>query len=146
MDRRDYIALALQGSKGAEASEEATNIYVDLAEHLLTQGHASSITEIDIILKGMSIDSAEGILESIESGESLSEDHKEVSSGEKMDREGYMVGRQMDTAEAAIKRIRDYIGEDGDKQFTSWVQAKLTTAADYLDAVADYLMSDSEEG
>lgn len=145
MDRRDYIELALKGAKEAESSEEATNIYVDLAEHLLTQGHASSITEIDIILEGMSVDSAEGMLSMIENGESISETHKEVASGEKEDYEGYMVMRQMDTAEDAMKRIREYVGSDGNKQLSAWVQAKITSAADYLDTVADYLMSGSDD-
>ena len=68
MNRQDIIEMALAGSKAAEQVEEATHVYVDIAEHLLAAGHASTITEIDIILKGMTVESAEAILTAIESG------------------------------------------------------------------------------
>ena len=144
MDRNDLIELALQGSKAVEENQEATNFYVDIAEHLLGAGHANSITEIDTILRGMSIDAAEAILLVVEHGESLDEGNKEeIAKGTKADPEGYMVLRQLATAEDACKRIKTYIGGDGELQMPAWVQAKLTTSAADLDSVADYLLSDT---
>ena len=145
MERRELIELALTGSKGSETNEEASNIYVDIAEHLLTAGHATTITEIDTILKGMTSEGAERILLSIGS-EYMSEGNKEeIASGEKADPERYMTLRQIATAEDACKRIKMYI--DGDKmlQLPGWVQAKMATAAADLDSVADYLVSDTPE-
>ena len=144
MDREEIIALALQGSKAAEENEEATNVYVDIAEHLLTGGHASSITEIDLILKGMTIESAEGILGSVDGAESLQEGHKEIASGEVMDPEGYMALRQMATAKQAINRIEAYIGNQRNLQLPAWVQSKLAVAAADLDSIGDYFISDTE--
>jgi len=144
MDREEIIALALQGSRAAEESEEVTNVYVDIAEHLLAGGHASSITEIDLILKGMSIESAEAILDSTEAPGTVYEGHKEIAKGEETDPEGYMVLRQMATAKQAIMRIEAYIGGQKDIQLPSWVQAKLATAAADLDSIGDYFISDTE--
>jgi len=141
MERRECIELALMGSKIAEDNEEATNIYVDLAEHLLAAGHAASISEIDTILRGMSPESAERILESTEY---ISEGHKEVSSGEVMDPEGYMALRQMATVRQAINRIEAYIGNQKDMQLPAWVQAKMAVAAADLDTIGDYFVSDTE--
>lgn len=144
MERRECIELALQGSKYVEESEEATNIYVDIAEHLLAAGHASTIAEVDMILSGMDADSAEDILIARESPERLSEGHKEIAKGEEVDPEGYMVLRQMATAKQAIMRIEAYIGGQKDMQLPSWVQAKLATAAADLDSIGDYFLSDTE--
>lgn len=144
MEREEIIALALQGSKATELNEEATNVYVDLAEHLLSAGHASSIGEIDLILKGMTVESAAGILDSIEGGESLQEGHKQVASGEVMDPEGYMALRQMATAKQAINRIEAYIGNQRNLQLPAWVQSKLAVAAADLDSIGDYFISDTE--
>ena len=144
MEREELIALALQGSKSTEDNEEATNIYVDLAEHLLTLGHASTITEIDLILKGMTVESAESILDSLENPQNIQEGHKEIAKGEEVDPEGYMVLRQMATAKEAIMRIETYIGGDKMIQIPSWVQAKLATAAADLDSIGDYFLSDTE--
>ena len=143
MEREDIIALALQGSRASEGSEEATNAYIDIAEHLLAAGHASTISEIDLILKGMTVESAEAILESIDS-EVLTEGHKEIAAGEEMDPEGYMVLRQMNTAKQAIMRIEAYIGGQKDLQLPAWVQAKLAVAAADLDSIGDYFISDTE--
>lgn len=144
MERVEIIELALQGSKAAEVSEEVTNVYVDLAEHLLSAGHASSITEIDLILKGMTVESAEGILDATSESEDLTEGHKEIAAGEEMDPEGYMVLRQMNTAKQAIMRIEAYIGGQKDLQLPAWVQAKLAVAAADLDSIGDYFISDTE--
>lgn len=143
MERRECIELALHGSKYVEESEEATNIYVDIAEHLLAAGHASTIAEIDMILSGMDVDSAEDILRSTESPRRLSEGHKDIEAGLEADPEGYMVLRQLATAENAALRIKTYIGGNKMLQLPAWVQAKLTTAAADLDSVADYLLSDT---
>jgi hypothetical protein len=91
----------------------------------------------------MSVESAEHILASIDNPESLSEGHKEVAQGLEADPEGYMVLRQIATAENACLRIKTYI--DGDKmlQLPAWVQAKMSVAAADLDSIADYLLSDT---
>ena len=142
MTREELIELALMGSQECEVEEESTNMYVDLAEHLITRGHASTITEIDTILKGMSVEDASSILEMIENGDHIEEGHKEIGSGEEMDAEGYMLLRQLSTVEEALNRIRTYIGGDGMMQLPSWVQAKMAVAATDIDTVADYLLSD----
>lgn len=143
MDRQDVIEMALAGSKASEQVEEASQVYVDIAEHLLASGHASTISEVDMILKGMTVESAEAILSSVGS-EVLSEGHKEIASGEMMDPEGYMVLRQMNTAKQAIMRIEAYIGGQKDLQLPAWVQAKLAVAAADLDSIGDYFISDTE--
>jgi len=143
MEREELIALALKGSKATEDNEAATNIYVDIAEHLLTQGHATTITEIDLIMKGMTVESASAILGAV-NDEVLSEGHKEIAAGEEMDPEGYMVLRQMATAKEAIMRIEAYIGGQKMLQIPAWVQAKLAVAAADLDSIGDYFISDTE--
>lgn len=140
MSREDLIELALQGCVASEQNEEATNIYIDLAEHLLQHGHASSVNEVDLILRGMTVESAQLIL----SNEVLTEGHKEIAAGEEMDPEGYMVLRQMATAKQAIMRIEAYIGGQKDLQLPAWVQAKLAVAAADLDSIGDYFISDTE--
>jgi len=144
MERVEVISLALQGSRAAEESEEATNVYVDLAEHLLATGHASSITEIDIILEGMSVESAKAILDGNCGYEELTEGHKEIASGEKADPEGYMALRQVATAREALNRIEAYINNQMDLQLPAWVQAKMAVAAADLDSIGDYFISDTE--
>jgi hypothetical protein len=144
MTREECIELALQGSKAAELSEEATDIYVDIAEHLLETGHADSVAEVDIILQGMTTESAEAILALVEGSESLSEGHKEIAKGLEADPEGYMVLRQLATAENAIERIRMYIGGDKMMQLPAWVQSKLTMGAEAMDMIADYLLADTD--
>lgn len=142
MTREELIEIALTGSRGSEINEDATNLYVDLAEHLITRGHASTITEIDTILEGMSVEDATGILDMIENG-TIDEGHKEVATGEKVDAEGYMLLRQLSTVEEALNRIRTYIGGDTEMQLPAWVQAKMAVAATDIDTVADYLLSDA---
>ena len=144
MSREELIELALQGSVIAEQNEESADIYVDIAEHLLGSGHASTISEIDLILRGMTVESASVILNSVEGTESLSEAAKAIAQGLEADPEGYMVLRQIATAENACLRIKTYI--DGDKmlQLPAWVQAKMSIAAADLDTIADYLLSDTE--
>ena len=142
MERRELIEMALLGSKGAEGNEDASNIYVDIAEHLLGAGHASTITEIDMILRGMTVESAERLLASL-SGEDLVEGKDEIEAGTETDPEGYMTLRQIATAEDACNRIKAYIGGDKMLQLPGWVQAKMATAAADLDSIADYLVSDT---
>ena len=144
MTREECIELVLQGSKAVEISEHATNVYVDIAEHLLSTGHATSISEVDIILHGMTVENAENILATVEGFESLSEDHKEIAQGLEADPEGYMVLRQLATAENAIERIRMYVDGDKTLQLPAWVQSKLTMGAEAMDMIADYLLADTE--
>ena len=134
MDRRDLIEIALGGSKSVDISEEASDIYVEIAEHLLAAGHANTIQEIDTILSGMSVESAERILEN----------HLRIAAGEEEDPEGYMVLRQLATAEIGIKRIRRYVDNRKDLQLPAWVQARITTSCEALDAVGDYLVTDPD--
>ena len=141
MSREELIELALRGSVIAEQTEESTDIYVDLAEHLLRAGHASTVAEVDLILKGMSVESATAILDA-DSG-LITEGHKEIASGKVMDPEGYMALRQMATAKQAINRIEAYIGNQKDMQLPAWVQAKMAVAAADLDSIGDYFVSDT---
>lgn len=143
MNREECIELVLRGSAATEGSEEAVNMYVDIAEHLLAAGHATSINEIDIILRGMGTEGAERILEAVEGTEYLEEGHKEVASGLEADPEGYMILRQIATAENACLRISTYIGGDKMLQLPAWVQAKMAVAAADLDSIADYLLADT---
>ncbi len=144
MSREELIELALKGSAIAEQIEESADIYIDIAEHLLASGHASTIGEVDVILKGMTVESASGILDAVEGSRTLSEAAKAIAQGLEADPEGYMVLRQIATAENACLRIKTYI--DGDKmlQLPAWVQAKMSIAAADLDTIADYLLSDTE--
>ncbi len=144
MSREELIELALQGSVIAEQNEESADIYVDIAEHLLAAGHASTISEIDIILKGMTVESAQGILDTVEGSRTLSEGHKDIAQGLEADPEGYMGRGQIATAENACVRIQTYIGGNKMLQLPAWVQAKMSIAAADLDSIADYLLADTE--
>jgi hypothetical protein len=73
----------------------------------------------------------------------LSEDHKEIQSGKKLDDEGYMARLEMDKIEQSLARLKRVI-KTSDQQLPAWVQSKITKAADYLDTAADYLHSDVE--
>ena len=71
----------------------------------------------------------------------LSEDHKEIQSGKKLDDEGYMAKVEMDKIEQSLEKLRKIIKKSR-TQLPSWVQSKITKSSDYLDIVADYLASD----
>lgn len=71
----------------------------------------------------------------------LSEDHKEIQSGKKLDDEGYMAKVEMDKIEQSLEKLRKIIKKSR-TQLPSWVQSKITKSSDYLDIVADYLSSD----
>jgi len=144
MSREELIELALKGSAIAEQIEESADIYIDIAEHLLASGHASTIGEVDVILRGMTVESASGILDAVEGTRTLSEAAKAIAQGLEADPEGYMVLRQIATAENACLRIKTYIGGDKMLQLPAWVQAKMSIAAADLDTIADYLLSDTE--
>ncbi len=77
----------------------------------------------------------------IEMNPTVSEDHKEVASGEKKDDEGYMANVELDQIERAIKALRKKI-KKSDMQMPAWVQSKITRAADYIDTASEYLQSD----
>ncbi len=68
------------------------------------------------------------------------ESHKEIASGKKKDREGYMARTQLDTINKAVVSLKKNI-KKGDTQLPAWVQSKITKAADYIDTAADYLDS-----
>jgi hypothetical protein len=71
----------------------------------------------------------------------IHESHKEIASGKKKDREGYMARTQLDTINKAVVSLKKNI-KKGDTQLPAWVQSKITKAADYIDTAADYLDSD----
>lgn len=77
----------------------------------------------------------------IEINPNISEDHKEVASGQKKDDEGYMANVELDQMERAIKALRKKI-KKADMQMPAWVQSKITRAADYIDTASEYLQSD----
>ena len=60
------------------------------------------------------------------------------------DHEYDMARNQLKTAVRAAKKIYKHV-KDGEGEMESWVQSKLTLAANYLSTVADYLCSDAEE-
>jgi hypothetical protein len=73
----------------------------------------------------------------------LSEDHKEIASGQKMDDEGYMAKVEMQKIVQSLNTLKKVI-KTSDQQIPAWVQSKITKASDYLDIAADYLSSDVE--
>jgi hypothetical protein len=77
----------------------------------------------------------------IEINPNISEDHKEIASGQKKDDEGYMANVELDQMERAIKALRKKI-KKADMQMPAWVQSKITRAADYIDTASEYLQSD----
>jgi hypothetical protein len=73
----------------------------------------------------------------------LSEDHKEIQSGKKLDDEGYMAKVEMQKIAQSLNKLKKVI-KTSDQQLPAWVQSKITKASDYLDIAADYLASDVE--
>jgi hypothetical protein len=73
----------------------------------------------------------------------LSEDHKEIQSGKKLDDEGYMTQIELDKILQSVNKLKKVI-KTSDHQIPAWVQSKITKASDYLDIAADYLSSDVE--
>lgn len=76
----------------------------------------------------------------IEINPTVTEDHKEISSGKKKDDEGYMARVELESMERAIASIRKKI-KKSDQQLPAWVQSKITRAADYIDTASEYLQS-----
>jgi len=77
----------------------------------------------------------------IEINPNISEDHKEIASGQKKDDEGYMANVELDQMERAINALRKKL-KRSDTQLPAWVQSKITRAADYIDTASEYLQSD----
>ena len=73
----------------------------------------------------------------------LSEDHKEIQSGKKLDNEGYGAKVEMDKIIQSVNKLKKVI-KTSDQQIPYWVQSKIIKASDYLDISADYLASDVE--
>ena len=59
------------------------------------------------------------------------------------DDESSMAKAQLKSIQSNASKLMDILGDD--EQLDAWVQAKLTKAEDYLDAVAGYLESEEEE-
>lgn len=74
----------------------------------------------------------------------IEEDHIAIAMGKMLDDEGSMVLSQLDVMERSIKMVRNYIGKDYNKQLPSWVQSKITLAADYIDTAGNYLSNKNE--
>lgn len=73
----------------------------------------------------------------------IEEDHKEISSGKKLDDEGYMARLELDQMERSIAMLRKVIRKSN-QQLPAWVQSKITRAADFVDTAAEYLASDEK--
>lgn len=73
----------------------------------------------------------------------ISEDHKEISSGKKVDDEGYMARIELNNISKSVEKLKRTI-KSSDHQLPAWVQSKITRAADYIDSAAEYLASDEE--
>jgi hypothetical protein len=61
---------------------------------------------------------------------------------EEHDYEYEMARNQLATSSRSIERLMGLLKGEGNLE--AWVQSKLTTAADYLDTVADYMESDKK--
>jgi len=55
-----------------------------------------------------------------------------------------MARNELATAERAIQRLMEILGQD-EGNLEAWVQSKITKACDYLDTVADYMESNSRK-
>ncbi len=112
--------------------------YSDWREEFLfeVEGKANKVEKEKIIdvMKGKN---------KIEMNPTVTEDHKEIASGQKKDDEGYMANVELDQMERAIKALRKKV-KRSDTQLPAWVQSKITRAADYIDTASEYLQS--EEG
>ena len=71
----------------------------------------------------------------------LQEDHKELQSGKMLDDEGYMARNQLNQIETSVKKLKKII-DSPQYQLPSWVQSKITLAADYINSVSNYMESD----
>jgi hypothetical protein len=71
----------------------------------------------------------------------LQEDHKELQSGKMVDDEGYMARNQLNQIETSVKKLKKII-DSPQYQLPSWVQSKITLAADYINSVSNYMESD----
>jgi hypothetical protein len=71
----------------------------------------------------------------------LQEDHKELQSGKMIDDEGYMARNQLNQIETSVKKLKKII-DSPQYQLPSWVQSKITLAADYINSVSNYMESD----
>lgn len=56
-----------------------------------------------------------------------------------------MARNELATAERAIQRLMEILGQD-EGNLEAWVQSKITKACDYLDTVADYMESQQKTG
>jgi hypothetical protein len=73
----------------------------------------------------------------------IEEGHKEIASGKRKDREGYMARNELDTVMKAVSSLKKNI-KKGNQQLPAWVQSKITKATDYIDTAADYIDSGEE--
>jgi hypothetical protein len=77
------------------------------------------------------------------SSNKIEEGHKEIASGKRKDREGYMARNELDTVMKAVSSLKKNI-KKGNQQLPAWVQSKITKATDYIDTAADYIDSGEE--
>ena len=76
--------------------------------------------------------------------EIFSENHIAVAMGKEMDDEGSMIMNQLDQMDRSINMMRGVV-KDPNMQIPAWVQSKVTLAADYIETVASYMSSKTEE-
>ena len=76
--------------------------------------------------------------------EVFSENHIAVAMGKEMDDEGSMIMNQLDQMDRSINMMRGVV-KDPNMQIPAWVQSKVTLAADYIETVASYMSSKTEE-
>ena len=63
----------------------------------------------------------------------------------KKDHEYSMARSQLKTIKNAAKRLEKKMGKTGEGELKSWVQSKITKAADYIDTAADYVTNEEKD-
>lgn len=70
---------------------------------------------------------------------------KFVATEEKKDHEYSMARSELKTIDNASKRLKKKMGKSGEGNLRSWVQSKITKAADYIDTAADYVTNEEKD-
>lgn len=70
---------------------------------------------------------------------------KFVATEEKKDHEYSMARSELKTIDNASKRLKKKMGKSGEGNLRSWIQSKITKAADYIDTAADYVTNEEKD-
>jgi len=70
---------------------------------------------------------------------------KFVATEEKKDHEYSMARSELKIIDNASKRLKKKMGKSGEGNLRSWVQSKITKAADYIDTAADYVTNEEKD-